>query len=282
MIAIALAAALPSLAQFGFSRDERLVSDLKAGGVVEKRTRSTVWFEEGALSEADRKELADLVDRGVHQLEKYLGGPYGWQRWPRPHIEYFVGSRVGISRVNSDLGPSVLLSLDRVRTRDAPYLHETVHVLTAALLRDERRTSYPMWREEGFASFVADEIARTGGGWRFGYMTHGGNPTVHRECADLLDDPQTSGVDDYIGMGGQPRGREMWSRPAGTSVAPARRAMYVCGQSYVKFLVDSYGLKAMLRLLSEADTVEGQGKTFGKPVERLREEWHQALRKARA
>ena len=61
----------------------------------------TVLFEEEALSEADCKELAAVVDHGIDRLEKYLAG-----------------------------------------------------------LRDAPRNTCPMWREEGFASFVAAELAR--------------------------------------------------------------------------------------------------------------------------
>src|SRR5262249_15359374 len=144
----------------GLSFDQRLLRDLREGGVVERRPRATVWFEADTFSAADRKELADLAERGIHQLEKFLGGPYSWPRWHPPKIEYFVSSRIGVSRMNADLGPVVLLSLNRVRTKDAPYLHETVHVLTATAPKEERWNfnAYPMWREEGFASFVADEV----------------------------------------------------------------------------------------------------------------------------
>ncbi|MGH9673117.1 MAG: hypothetical protein ACRD44_08045 [Bryobacteraceae bacterium] len=101
-------------------------------------------------------------------------------------------------------------------------------------------------------------------------MTHGGNATVHRECAEQLADSRTSGVDEYIGLGGQPRGRELWGRPA-DGVAPMRRAMYVCGQSYVKYLVDRYGMKSMLRVFAELDPIAGQRKAFGKSVATLRQ-----------
>jgi hypothetical protein len=272
-----LAAGLLQIQFDGLSRDERLMRELRAGGVVERRTRATVWFEDGAVEPRERKELADLVDRGIRNLEKYLGGPYPWQKWQRPKIEYFVSGRIGVSRMNADLGPFVMLSLGRVRAKDAPYLHETVHVLMAG--KDERGVAYPMWREEGFASFVADEVVRKSGGWHFAYMTHGGNATVHGECAELLADSQTSGVDSYIGTGGRPSGREMWARSAPGGVAPARRAMYVCGQSYVKFLVDRYGLKTVMRLFAETDSVEGQRRVFGKPVDQLRQEWHGALQR---
>jgi len=278
-ILTSLAGLLQAQGPFG-SRDARLIRDLKENGEVQRRARSTVWFEAGALPESERKELADLVESGLQHLEKFLGGPYRWQKWRRPNVEYFVSGRIGVSRMMADLGPVVLLSLARVKSKDAPYLHETVHVLTTPLVEPGSGGSDPMWREEGFASFVADEVVTRSGGWRFAYMSHGGNVTVHRECAGLLADGQTSAVDEYIGNGGQPRGRDLWARGAPGGVAPARRTMYVCGQSYVKFLVDRYGLKSVLRLFAEPDAVQGQRRAFGKPVHQLRQEWHAVLTKA--
>jgi hypothetical protein len=137
----------------------------ESDGVRFEKQRAVVVFERGRLSEAQMERFAGLVDRGIRDVERYLGQAPSARR-----IRFFVGSRVSMSRT---VRRTVLLPLERVKNDTAPYLHETVHVLAPPRCDC-------LWLGEGFASFVQSHVAEELGGYDGFVFSRGGNASVDR------------------------------------------------------------------------------------------------------
>src|SRR5437762_2174185 len=124
----------PACAQSPWWSVRQIMSDLRENGVKYDTDRATLWFESGMLSPDRMEEFAGLANRGILDIESFL------KIAPREtKIRYYVTSQVDISQA---MGNSILLPMQKVINGNAPYLHETSHIL--APCRD-----CPMWFSEG-------------------------------------------------------------------------------------------------------------------------------------
>ena len=238
VVAIALAAALPPPASPG----ER---------VRQEMARAVVEYQAGELSLSEAEAFAELADRGVGDVASLLSaGLPEWARGPGP-VRFVVSSRVPISRTRDGV---VYLPLERVRTRTAPYLHETVHALVPA------RGDRSVWLSEGLACYLESWVSETSAattltssrGRAIGASTR---PPAVRAGAD------GRAVLPWVGgRGDPPRMEEDRSGVA--------RPFYVLSQSLTKHLVESVGLEAVVRIL-----VSGRDDAFQSATRRSDAEW---------
>ncbi|HSB60889.1 MAG TPA: hypothetical protein VLI67_04175, partial [Vicinamibacteria bacterium] len=110
--------------------------------------RAVIDFDREGLEDGERDAFARLADRGVADLQGLVASILEPPA-RRERIRFIVSRRVGMSRT---YGRTVLLPLERVRDRRAPYLHETVH----ALLRTPHRSA---WLTEGLACYLESWVA---------------------------------------------------------------------------------------------------------------------------
>src|SRR5262245_1504480 len=136
--------------------------------------RAIVEFDAGELTPDEMQGFARLVDRGISDLESVLRTRPG--RGARS-IRYVVTERAPISMT---FGRTVYLPLERVRTRSAPYLHETVHVLLPA------RSENCPWLVEGFASYLESWVSENMGGYDAHVFSRASDAGIHRAAAELL------------------------------------------------------------------------------------------------
>src|SRR5271154_7113447 len=101
--------------------DRTLASNLVTNGINVETARATLWFEGGILSSEEMTDFGGLVNRGILDIEAYLGVT----RSDRRKIRYFVSNEVQISHSRWQ---TVYLPMSKVQNRTAPYLHETTHV----------------------------------------------------------------------------------------------------------------------------------------------------------
>jgi hypothetical protein len=217
--------------------DRELAADLSANGTGLERDRATIFFEPGVLSSEEMIAFADLVNRGIIDIESYLGTA---DLGPRPNarrkIRYFVSTQVQISHSN---WRAIYLPMAKVQNQTAPYLHETTHLLVPC-------DDCPMWFSEGLASYMESYISEHVGGYDGGIFTHQGNRGVHQHAKRWLASERGQAVVPFVGIHGEPPSID-WDR---TNVAAP---FYVMAQSFVKFLVESATLPKLKPVFDAKD-----------------------------
>jgi hypothetical protein len=222
--------------------------------------RATLYYEESALSRAQAERFSSLLDRGIGDIESYLG-PAAPRALREGRIVYHVGQDVPFSVTR---GRNVSLMAERVRSDSAPYLHETVHALVPAPHRS-------VWLSEGFASYVESYVSENIGGYDAHVFSKAGNRGVDAEAARWLARERGQAVLPFIGAPGEPpEMREERRRVA----AP----FYVLAQSFSKFLVQRMGLGPVMEAVSSRDPEAALQRASGRAVEEWKAEWLRALR----
>jgi len=198
--------------------------------------RAVVEMEPGALGPAEAEAFARLVDRGIADIETLVGPGVQEPQRRRGRLRYVVSARARMSRT---WGRTVVLPLERVRTRSAPYLHETAH----ALLPAGRGLT---WLSEGLACYLESWVAENRGGYDAHVFTRAGDRDIHAAARRYLEGERGRAVMPWVGRPGEPpdldRDRTRVARP-----------FYVLSHSLAKYLVDGAGLPLVVGLLDAAD-----------------------------
>ena len=238
LVVLALAHALPSAAGAG----ERVRKEM---------ARAVVEYQAGELSAAEAEAFAALADQGVEHVTALLSpGLPDWARRPG-RIRFVVSARVPISRTR---GQVVYLPLERVRSRSAPYLHETVHALLPA--RGDRT-----WLSEGLACYLESHVSETLGGYDARVFTRAGNKGIHAAARRTIAGERGRAVLPWVGSHGDPPGLE-------EDRVGVARPFYVLSQSLTKHLVDRAGLEAVVKAL-----VSGRNDALEAATRRSDEDW---------
>jgi hypothetical protein len=238
LAALALAQALPSAA----AAWERVRKEM---------ARAVVEYQAGELSAAEAEAFARLADQGVKDVASLLraGLP---ERARRPtKVRFVVSTREPISRTLDDV---VYLPLERVRSRTAPYLHETVHALLPA--RGNRT-----WLSEGLACYLESHVSETLGGYDAHVFTRAGNRGIHAAARRTLSGERGRAVLPWVGGYGDPPGLE-------EDRVGVARPFYVLSHSLTKHLVDTVGLEAVVKAL-----VSGRNDSLESATTRAGEDW---------
>ena len=232
--------------------DREIVRRLETHAVKHKRSRAAVWFEQGGLAIAEMKSFADLANKGIGDIRRFLRTPAQRSR----AIHYYVSSDVEISHT-SELG--VFLPIVRVRQKTAPYLHEATHVLAPC-------DHCPLWFSEGFASFVQSYVSEHHGGYDGAVFANCGNAGIDDKAAEWKATPEGVAVLPFVGRYAEPPYLE---QDRSNVAAP----FYVMSQSFVKYLVENIEREKLLRLLTARDFKARLSSSTGKSVGQWKREW---------
>jgi hypothetical protein len=222
-------------------------------------TRILLEFHAGDLSAAEALSFSQLLDQGVADLEALLGPdlPAGTARAGR--VRFIVSPRILISRCH---GRTVLLPLERVRTRRAPYLHETVHALLPS-------AGDRVWLNEGLACHLESWVSENRGGYDAHVFTRAGDRGIHAAARRILETEAGRAVLPWVGAHGEPPLLE----EDRTGVA---RPFYVLSQSLTKHVVTAVGLRPVVGASSSADP-EALRKLTGRAGESWKQEWLRSI-----
>ena len=210
----------------------------------------------GTLTDAEAQAFTELLDQGVRDIETLIGPSADSAAGTPARVRYVVSERIGVSRA---FRHTVLLPLERVRTRSAPYLHETVHVLLPS-------RSDCIWLNEGLASYLESRVSETIGGYDAHVFTRAGNAGIHAEARRHLGRAEGRDVLSYVGDRGEPPRLE-------DDRARVARPFYVLSQSFVKYLVDGAGLAPVIRAATDDDPLASLANATGRSVGQWKGAW---------
>lgn len=238
-----------------------------------------VWAPTDSLSDTHQRALVDSLDRGVTTLRALVGGPYAWQRERGGKVTYYLvpGSIISHAR------EAVFISVNRARTGQAPYLHETSHVLLMTrgpFIPDEWPDSthvasaalrFPLWLSEGIADVLAQTAAPQSGVTEGDVLGVGGLQKADSTCASRLRaSPYRAEIERVVGATGRVDALFSTDR---SKVAPT---FYACAQSMAKFVVDRIGLRRAISLFPHIPTDKWHAeleRASGVPLATLQAEW---------
>jgi len=231
--------------------DRAMAANLVTNGTTIETERATLWFESGVLSPEEMAEFGDLVNRGIQDIEAYLGAAPSERK-----IRYFISSEVDISHSR---WRTVYLPMSKVQHRTAPYLHETTHLLVPC---DE----CPMWFSEGLASYIQSYVSEHAGGYDGGIFSRGGNRAIDSAARRWLASERGQAVVSFVGTNGEP-----------PSINEDRRNVaapfYVMAQSFVKYLMERATIEKIRPCFQAKDFDAGLQLATGKSVEQWKELW---------
>jgi hypothetical protein len=227
--------------------------------VRQESDRAVLEYEEGDLGAGEADAFLKLADSGVADIEALvLPGLPDWAR-RAGRIRFVISSRIPISRT---YGRTVVLPLARVRSRSAPYLHETVHALVPS--RGDR-----VWLSEGLASYLESWVSENRGGYDAHVFTRAGDRGIHEAARRYLASERGRAVLPWVGTRGEPPSME-------EDRSGVARPFYVLSQSLTKHVVDVAGLAAVIRVLVGGDD-DGLRQATGRSEDEWKREWLRAI-----
>jgi hypothetical protein len=232
--------------------DRELAADLNKNGVSVETDRATVWFESGVLDTDAMNAFAGLVNRGILDIEAYLGVSLPGSR----KIRFFVSSKIDISHSN---WRSIYLPMSKVQHQTAPYLHETTHVVAPC-------DDCPMWFGEGLASFVQSYVSEHTGGYDGGIFTRRGNRGIDQDARRWLVSPRGQAVVPFIGVHGEP---PEINYDRSNVAAP----FYVMAQSFVKYLAEHATMAKLRAVFNSKDFDTDLQTSTGKSAVEWKQQW---------
>ena len=224
-----------------------------------KAERAIVDFDPSGLDGAERETFTRLAHRGVVDLERLL--LKGAVR--REPVRFVVSARVDMSRT---FGRTVLLPLRRVKSREAPYLHETVH----ALLPSPHRST---WLTEGLACYLESWVAENVGGYDAHVFSGAGDRRIHEAARGHLRSARGRHVLPWVGVTGEPP--RLFEDRAGVA-----RPFYVLAHSFTKYLVERLGLSIVVGLAGGRNPEEALARLTGRDAAAWRADWLSASPRA--
>ncbi len=238
--------------------DRELATDLIKNGIAVDTDRASLWFESGVLEPDQMSAFGELVNRGILDIEAYLGS----SRVGTRKVRYFIGSQVQISH---STWRSIFLPIAKVQNRSAPYLHETAHVLAPC-------EDCPMWFSEGLASYVQSYVSEHTGGYDGAIFSRRGNQGIDQAARRWLASDRGQAVVPFIGVQGEPPDINY---DRSNVAAP----FYVMAQSFVKFMFERATLEKFRAVFQAKDFDAELESATGKSSAQWKEQWLAELRR---
>jgi len=218
-------------------------------------------------------------------MRRLMGGPYAWQRIGQRPITFYLSPGRFISHASG--AGAVFISLTRVRSGSAPYLHEAAHELLAppapfspfeyadSIAAERAAAAFPQWLSEGFPDYLAQATASATGFHEGDVFAIGGLAKVDSTCAArLAQSPRRAEILEKVGRPGRLEALFTTER---AEVAPV---FYACSQSFTKSVVDRVGVRAVVAAFPHipgGTWVTDLETAAGTSFDALRNAWLEAL-----
>jgi len=265
--------------------DSARVAFLVAHGRAYHKPPVIVWAPTDSLDAAWVAAFTDSLAAGVTGIKALIGGPYPWQRIETRPVVFYLSPGRFVSHADGRDG--VFISLNRVRRREAPYLHEASHVLLApkrpfgpfeysdSITQEKAAAVFPFWLMEGLPDYLAQTTAARSGFPEGDVFEIGGLAKVDSVCAArLTTSNRRSEILERVGHSGPLEALFTTDRQM---VAPI---YYACSQSLTKYLVGRIGLPATVALfprIPDGSWLKVLRTAAGESLEDVRRKWLTSL-----
>lgn len=264
--------------------DSARVAFVTAHGHAYSGAQVIVWAPPESL---DARWLASFVDSLATSIAalRRLMGVYTWQRIGQRPITFYLSPGRFVSHASG--AGAVFISLTRVRSGGAPYLHEAAHELLAppapfapyeyadSVAGERAAMRFPQWLNEGFPDYLAQATASATGFHEGDVFAVGGLAKVDSTCAArLAQSPRRAEILEKVGRPGRLEALFTTER---AEVAPV---FYACSQSFTKYVVDRVGVRAVVAAfphIPEGTWMADVEAAAGTSLEALRSAWLEAL-----
>lgn len=232
--------------------DPSRVSWLEAHGRTVTRPHVRLTVPRDSMTASHQDALADSLERGLRVLHELVQSPRARQRHGTAAVHILLAPGRFVAHANGD--GSVFIPFSLAARGEAPYLHESAHVLLTApapffvweqdtpAARQAVGNSTAQWLLEGLPSVLAARAAQAAGLREFNLFATTAAGSVHATCAERTREAPLDALRAAVGTAGMVPGL---SGNARGDVAPA---YYTCAESFVTFLIDQLGLSAVVEL----------------------------------
>ncbi|HEV8400219.1 MAG TPA: hypothetical protein VGQ18_10320 [Gemmatimonadales bacterium] len=255
------------------SEDSARVAFLTTHGRAYTRAQVIVWAPPDSVDARWLGAFVDSLATGVRALRRVMGAPYPWQRIGQGQVTFYLSPGRFVSH-GSGVG-AVFISLTRVRSGTAPYLHEASHELLATRESADSMAEYPLWLGEGLPDYLAQATASATGFHEGDVFAIGGLAKVDSTCgARLAGSPRRAEILAKVGRTGEVAALFTTDR---AQVAPI---FYACSQSFTKYLVDRVGVRTVVATFPHIPAgtwVRDLESAAGKSLEALRNAWLETI-----
>lgn len=225
---------------------------LEAHGRRVSRAHVVLTVPRDSMSAAHQEALADSLERGLQALHELVQSPHAWQRHGKAAVHILLAPGRFVSHANGD--GTVFIPFSVAARGEAPYLHESAHVLLTApapfyvwehdtpAARQAVGDHTAQWLLEGLPNVLAARAAQAAGLREYNLFATTAAGSVHATCAERTRDAPRAAMREAVGSEGMVAGLNGEARG---ELAPA---YYTCAESFVTFFVDQLGLRAVVEL----------------------------------
>lgn len=244
--------------------------ELETTGVVRTAANVVAWFPAGALSDEATKDIVQRLDRGIAAARKAIGKP-AWAFSGDPRVFFYFPDARFVAHAPG--GNTAFIPLWRIRDDEAPWLHESLHLLLATpggdwLARDDADARMPLWFSEGLPDALAIQISESEGLRYFSPLWSVPSSGLDELCRTELGSAAGQKVLPSIGAPGKLK--DLFGPERVTYAVP----FYVCSVSFVRFLAKPRGFAPLLTAIAdfgrEEATIERE---FARSLAEVKAEW---------
>lgn len=235
-----------------------------------------LWMPRGAVAKADQQAWLSVVSKGVRAAKEYVGRP-DWTFRGDPRIYFYFADAQFIC--HAPPGNIVYIPLWRMREDQAPWMHETMHLLIAsrrgewfAESEEAQNAGMPLWLHEGLAESLSIDVDQLAGLTHYSPVIEAPADGIDLLCRERLASSPAARILAFVGARGKLP--ELFSEQR-MQYAPA---FYAASTSFVRFLLQRYGRKVLLHAIEcHGEENEQLERSIGMPMLQARNEWLDAI-----
>jgi len=262
----------PGITRNAWDEDVAAKQVLDREGAVRVGRDVVLWFPKDSLTDAQASEIVARLDRGIRAAKRRIGKP-DWAVEGDRRIHYYCPATYFISHAPG--GNCAFIPLWRMREDQAPWLHESLHLLLATPKGDwlARRDSValqrtPLWLMEGLADALAMQISEEEGIEYFSPLLGVPPDRLDSLAADALHNAPSDSVLAKIGTRGK------LPQLFGPDRVKYAVPFYAGSASFTRYIARLHGFQPLLRAIADFDhETETLSRELGEPLDRVKSEW---------
>lgn len=238
---------------------------LETDGDVVAGAQVVIWFPKGALTPDEAGKLLAEYERGIGAAKRMVERP-DWNYRGDGRVYYYLADAKFVSHAPG--GNCAFIPLWRAKERQAPWLHESLHLLLKSakgdwLAGDEEDADQhmPLWLHEGLADALAIDVSQAEGLAYYSPLVDVPIDQLDALAARTLHEAPSPEVLAAIGERGRPQGL------FGPERVKFAVPFYNGSASFVRFIAARHGYRPLLAAIDD----------FGRENETLEREAGESL-----